>query len=106
MKANEIGNKMKAWGNSHPKTKRFCKATLEVIAKGLTAGMQKPEPPQVKDGEVLDAKQVKALSGMTSWQLNSIFAGKKVTFATDPETLMAIHELTSWQINAILQNKD
>ena len=113
MNAKELAQKTKekceTWAEEHPKTvqmgKAFGNALLRTIMND-TLGATVKAAPAVKDGEVLDAKQVKALSGMTSWQLNSIFAGKKVTFATDPETLMAIHELTSWQINAILQNKD
>lgn len=102
----ETGKKVKTWGEEHPKTVRFSKALLANILKVAVGETPAPALPQVKDGTVLDAAQVRMLSGMTSWQLASIFKGKKVTFAMDPDTLKAVRNLSSWQISAILGEEE
>lgn len=97
---------MKNWGSRHPKTVRFGKAFATVIAKGLaesTIGqLNAPAPVAIGDTEVLTAEQIEELNYMSTAQLKTIFAGRKVTFATDKETLAALNWLSTSQINAIL----
>ena len=106
MNAKELGCKTKDWFDNHPRTTRFAKAMLEGVARAAVGEITKPATPQIKEGEVLGAEQVRVLGNMTSWQIERLFKGKKATFATDPETLRAINELTSWQIDAILDQSD
>lgn len=102
----KITENMKNWGSRHPKTVRFGKAFATVIAKGLaesTIGqLNTPAPVAIGDIEVLGADQIKQLSGMSSFQLASLFDGRKVKFATDAESLEAIKSLSTFQIDAIL----
>ena len=97
---------MKNWGINHPKTVRFGKAFATMLAKGLaesTIGqLNAPAPVAIGDTEVLGADQIKQLAEMSSFQLASLFNGRKVKFATDAESLEAIKELSTFQINAIL----
>lgn len=97
---------MKNWGVSHPKTVRFGKALATALAKGVAESaigqLNAPAPVAVGDTEVLDAEQIAALGWMSTTQLKTIFAGRKVTFATDKEALAALNWLSTSQINAIL----
>lgn len=97
---------MKNWGINHPKTVRFGKTFATLLAKGLaesTIGqLNSPVPVAIGDTEVLGADQIKQLAEMSSFQLESLFEGRKVKFATDAESLEAIKELSAFQIDAIL----
>ncbi len=97
---------MKNWGANHPKTVRFGKALATALAKGVaesTIGqLNSPAPVAIGDTEVLGADQIRQLSGMSSFQLESLFEGRKVKFATDAESLEAIKALSTFQIDAIL----
>lgn len=97
---------MKNWGANHPKTIRFGKALATALAKGVaesTIGqLNSPAPVAIGDTEVLTAEQIEELNYMSTAQLKTIFAGRKVTFATDKETLAALNWLSTSQINAIL----
>lgn len=113
MNAKELAQKTKekcgTWAEEHPKTVRMGKAFGNALLRTImsdTLGATVKAAPAVKDGEVLGADQVKALSGMTTWQLSAIFRGKKVSFATDPETIKALSRLSTWQIDAILHGEE
>ena len=97
---------LKAWGDKHPKTVRFGKALNTVILKGvcesLVGQMNAPAPAVVGDTEVLTAEQITELNYMSTAQLKTIFAGRKVTFATDKATLAALNWLSPSQIKALL----
>lgn len=97
---------MKNWGANHPKTVRFGKAFATLLAKGLaesTIGqLNAPAPVAIGDTEVLTADQIAELNYMSTAQLKAIFQGRKVSFATDKETLEALNWLSTSQINAIL----
>lgn len=97
---------VKTWGENHPKTVRFGKALLAGALKATVGTPETPSAPAVKEGDVLDAKQVMALQNMSSWQLSRIFRNKHVTFASDPETLKALSRLSSWQIDSILGQEE
>ena len=97
---------VKDWGEKHPKTVRFGKALLAGAIKATVGEPEVPGAPAVKDGAVLDAKQVIACQNMSSWQLSRIFRGKHVTFASDPDTLKALSRLSSWQIDSILGQEE
>ena len=102
----KISESMKNWGTNHPKTVRFGKALATVLARGVaesTIGqLNSPAPVTIGDIEVLGADQIRQLSGMSSFQLESLFEGRKVKFATDAESLEAIKALSTFQIDAIL----
>ena len=102
----KISENMKNWKENHPKTVRFGKALGTVLARGLaesTIGqLNSPAPVSIGDTEVLGAEQIEELNYMSTAQLKTIFAGRKVTFATDKETLAALNWLSTSQINAIL----
>ena len=97
---------MKNWGNNHPKTVRFGKALATALAKGIAESaigqLNAPAPVVVGDTEVLTADQIAELNYMSTTQLKAIFQGRKVSFATDKETLEALNWLSTSQINAIL----
>lgn len=97
---------MKNWENNHPKTVRFGKALATALAKGVAESaigqLNSPPPAPVGDTQVLTAEQIEELNYMSTAQLKTIFAGRKVTFATDKETLAALNWLSTSQINAIL----
>ena len=94
------------WGRNHPKTVRFGKALSTAMLKGLAESavgqLNSPAPVTIGDIEVLGADQIRQLSGMSSFQLESLFEGRKVKFATDAESLEAIKALSTFQIDAIL----
>lgn len=102
----KISENMKNWKENHPKTVRFGKALGTVLVKGLaesTIGqLNSPAPVSIGDTEVLGADQIRQLSGMSSFQLESLFEGRHVRFATDAESLEAIKGLSTFQIDAIL----
>lgn len=102
----KIYESMKNWGVNHPKTVRFGKALATALAKGVaesTIGqLNSPAPVAVGDTQVLTAEQIEELNCMSTAQLKTIFAGRKVTFATDKETLAALNWLSTSQIDAIL----
>lgn len=97
---------VKNWGRNHPKTVRFGKALSTAMLKGLAESavgqLNSPAPVTIGDTEVLTAEQIEELNYMSTAQLKTIFAGRKVTFATDKETLAALNWLSTSQINAIL----
>lgn len=97
---------VKNWGNNHPRTTRFCKALSTAMIRGIAESaigqLDVPAPAVVGDTEVLTAEQIEELNYMSTAQLKTIFAGRKVTFATDKETLAALNWLSTSQINAIL----
>ena len=105
-KMSKFTENMKNWGNNHPKTMRFGKALATALAKGVaesTIGqLNAPPPVVVGDTEVLTADQIDELNYMSISQLKAIFQGRKVSFATDKETLEALNWLSTSQINAIL----
>ena len=102
----KITESMKNWGANHPKTVRFGKSLATVLVKGLAESTAErlniPAPITIGDTEVLGADQIRQLSGMSSFQLESLFEGRKVKFATDAESLEAIKALSMFQIDAIL----
>ena len=102
----KITESMKNWGANHPKTVRISKAFGTAILKGLlnsaTDQLSIKSLPVQGDTEVLGAEQIRQLSGMSSFQLESLFEGRKVKFATDAESLEAIKALSTFQIDAIL----
>lgn len=102
----KASDKTKEWCENHPKTMRFGKAMIASIIKTTVGDPETPVATAVKDGDVLDSKQVTALQNMSSWQLGRIFRNKHVTFASDPETLKALSRLSSWQIDAILGQEE
>ena len=97
---------MKNWGINHPKSVRFGKALNTALLKGvcesLVGQINSPAPVATGDIEVLTAEQIEELNYMSTAQLKTIFAGRKVTVATDKETLAALNWLSTSQINAIL----
>ena len=105
-KMSKFTESMKNWGNNHPKTVRFGKALATALAKGVAESaigqLNAPAPVAVGDTQVLTAEQIEELNYMSTAQLKTIFAGRKVTFATDKETLAALNWLSTSQINAIL----
>jgi hypothetical protein len=102
----KISESMKKWGSNHPKTVRAGKTLGAAILKGLLySGYEQisaTPPPIPGETEVLGAEQIRQLSGMSSFQLESLFEGRKVKFATDAESLEAIKALSTFQIDAIL----
>ena len=106
MNAKELGRKTKDWFGNHPRTTRFAKAMLEGVARAAIGEVTKPPVPQIKEGEVLGAEQVEVLADMNFMQLQQLFKGKRVTFATDYDTLKAINKLNFMQIEAILDRED
>lgn len=102
----KITESMKNWGANHPKTVRFGKAIVTALAKGVAESaigqLNSPVPVAIGDTEVLGAEHIRQLSGMSSFQLESLFEGRNVKFATDAESLEAIKALSTFQIDAIL----
>lgn len=103
----KFSENMKSWGKTHPKAVRVGKAFGTAILKGLLYSANEqisapPPPPAPGETEILDAEQIQQLYYMSTPQLKALFAGRKVTFATDKDAIAALYYLSTAQINAIL----
>ena len=98
------GEKVNNWKNG---LKRFGIATLKALAAMGNAVEEDPAKELNLQTEVtLKAEDLKQLCGMSSWQLERIFKGKKVKLAGDPAVYRELKNFSSWQLEKIFGEED
>lgn len=93
------GEKVNNWKDG---LKRFGIAAVKALAAMGNAVEEDPAKELNLQTEVtLKAEDLKQLCGMSSWQLERIFKGKKVKLADDPAVYRELKNFSSWQLEKI-----
>lgn len=98
------GEKVNNWKDG---LKRFGIAAVKALAAIGNAVEEDPAKELNLQTEVtLKAEDLKQLCGMSSWQLERIFKGKKVKLADDPAVYRELKNFSSWQLEKIFGGED
>ena len=98
------GEKVNNWKEG---LKRFGIAAVKALAAMGNAVEEDPAKELNLQTEVtLKAEDLKQLCGMSSWQLERIFKGKKVKLAGDPEVYKELKNFSSWQLEKIFGEEE
>ena len=98
------GEKANNWKDG---LKRFGIAAVKALAAIGNAVEEDPAKELNLQTEVtLKAEDLKQLCGMSSWQLERIFKGKKVKLADDPAVYRELKNFSSWQLEKIFGEED
>jgi hypothetical protein len=98
------GKKVNNWKDG---LKRFGIAAVKALAAMGDAVEEDPAKELNLQTEVtLKAEDLKQLCGMSSWQLERIFKGKKVKLADDPAVYRELKNFSSWQLEKIFGEED